>query len=214
MRSPDKNDKTASGKHAGRDAVAARSAQDAKAAKVSRDAVAARFARDAVAARLARDAMLLGAALILSYLESFIPMPRAVPGVKLGLANIAVILCGYLVSLPDAWAVSALRIVISSLLFGSVTSLWFSLTGGMFALAALTLLLKTPARDKVSPIGVSVACAASHNTGQIAAACAVFGNAGIFRYLPALLLFSAVFGLVTGIAADRVIHAARSIKKT
>ena len=164
--------------------------------------------------RSAAIALICGAALILSYLESFIPMPRAVPGVKLGLANIAVILCGYLVSLPDAWAVSALRIVISSLLFGSVTSLWFSLTGGMFALAALTLLLKTPARDKVSPIGVSVACAASHNTGQIAAACAVFGNAGIFRYLPALLLFSAVFGLVTGIAADRVIHAAGSIKKT
>ena len=165
------------------------------------------------ARHVAADAALLGAALILSYLESLIPMPRAVPGLKLGLANIAVILCGYLVSLPDACAVSVMRILISSLLFGSVTSLWFSLTGGIMALIVLAALLLTPARNKVSPTGVSVACAAAHNTGQILAASIVFGSPGIFRYLPILLLFSAVFGLITGASADRVIHAASRFGK-
>ena len=159
------------------------------------------------AKRLARDALLLSAALILSYLESFIPMPKAIPGMKLGLANIAVILCGYLVSLADAGAVSALRIIISSLLFGSTASLWFSLAGGFMAFVTLALLLAAPARKAVSPVGVSVACAAAHNIGQISAACVIFGSTGIFRYLPLLLIFAVLFGLVTGAAAERVIHA-------
>lgn len=167
------------------------------------------------AKRLALDAALLGAALLLSYLESFIPLPLAgaVPGIKLGFANIAVILCAYLISMPDAAALSLCRIVISAVLFGSVTSLWFSLAGGAAALAVLAVIIYSPLRNHISPIGASVACAAAHNAGQLSAACFVFGSADILRYLPALLISAVIFGSITGVIAGRVITAAGSIKR-
>ena len=133
---------------------------------------------------------------------------------KLGLANTAVILCAYLVSLPDAAGVSLCRIIISALLFGSLPSLWFSLSGGAAALMILAAFVLTPARKNVSPAGISAACAAAHNVGQITAACAVFGNLSVFRYLPVLLVSGALFGAITGIIADRIIRSAEKAKKS
>ena len=66
--------------------------------------------------RLTLDAMLLGVAMILSYLEAILPLSLPLPGAKLGLCNVAIMLCFYAVSPIDALAVSLMRICLTALL--------------------------------------------------------------------------------------------------
>ena len=159
--------------------------------------------RGNIALKVALDASLLGAALLISYVESFIPA-IPVPGVKLGLANMCVLLCAYLVSLPDAAMVSLCRIVVSSLLFGGVPSLWFSLLGGAMSFLALTV-CKLCFSKYLSAVGISVICAAFHNFGQILAAAVMLGSSAVFGYLPLLLISAAICGTITGFVSQRVI---------
>ena len=79
--------------------------------------------------RLTADAMFLCAALMLAFLESLLP-PLPIPGVKLGLANLAILCCVYGMGLADGAAVAVLRWLVTGLLFGSGTSILFSLAGG------------------------------------------------------------------------------------
>lgn len=154
--------------------------------------------RDNRTRRLCLDAMLLCGALMLSYLEVLLPLGAAIPlpGFRLGLANLVVTAVFCLVSPIDAAIVSGMRILIMGVLFGSVTSLYFSALGGIFAYLMLLLLSKVG--RKHSFFGVSVLCAAAHNTGQILAAVTLFGAALIPSYLPALLIASAVYGGALG----------------
>ena len=154
--------------------------------------------RDSRTRRLCLDAMLLCGALMLSYLEVLLPLGSAIPlpGFRLGLANLVVTAVFCLVSPIDAAIVSAARIMIMGVLFGSVTSLYFSALGGIFAYLMLLLLSKIGRR--CSFFGVSVLCAAAYNTGQIFAAMTLFGTALITSYLPALLLASALYGGAVG----------------
>ncbi len=148
--------------------------------------------------RICLDAMLLGAAMMLSYLEAVLPLGALIPlpGAKLGLSNVAVTLCFFAVSPVDALAVSVIRISLTSLLFGNVTSFLFSLFGGLLAYAGLWI--SKLFYDKVSFYGISVLCAALHNAGQCLAGTIVLGSAAIFSYLPLLLCFAVFFGLITG----------------
>lgn len=148
--------------------------------------------------RLTLDAMLLAASMMLSYLEAVLPLSLVVPlpGAKLGLCNVAVTLCFYAVSPIDALIVSLMRISLTSLLFGNVSSFAFSLIGGLLAYGGLWLARLF--RDKVSYYGISVLCAALHNVGQCIAGAILLYSLSIFSYLPLLLLFSVFFGLVTG----------------
>lgn len=148
--------------------------------------------------RLSLDAMLLALAMVLSYIEAILPLSLALPlpGAKLGLANIAVTLCFCMISPADAFAVSMTRIFLTSLLFGSISSFWFSLAGGM--LAYLGLWIARPLKNKVTYYGISVMCAALHNVGQCLAAAVLLGDAAILSYLPLLLISAVLFGLVMG----------------
>ena len=144
--------------------------------------------------RIALDSMLLVIALMLSYLESF--LPSVLPGFKLGLANIVIMFIFFNYGKLDSIIVSIMRVIIISLLFGNIPALWFSLAGAVFAYGMLwfTLLIK----KYLSYIGISILCAAAHNTGQICAAATVFSNAAFFKYLPLLLIFSIITGVITG----------------
>lgn len=148
--------------------------------------------------RLTLDAMLLGAAMMLSYLEAVLPLSLLVPlpGAKLGLCNVAVMLCFYAVSPADALIVSLMRISLTSLLFGNVSSFVFSLFGGLLAYGGMWLARLF--RDKVSCYGISVLCAALHNIGQCLAGAVLLRSPSIFSYLPLLLVFAVFFGLMTG----------------
>ena len=148
--------------------------------------------------RLTLDAMLLGAAMMLSYLEAVLPLSLIIPlpGAKLGLCNVAIMLCFYAVSPTDALIVSLMRISLTSLLFGNVSSFAFSLFGGLLAYGGMWLARLF--RDKVSYYGISVLCAALHNVGQCLAGAVLLRSFSIFSYLPLLLVFAVFFGLITG----------------
>lgn len=148
--------------------------------------------------RLCFDAMLVAGAMMLSYLEVLLPLDVWIPlpGFRLGLANLAIMLAFFLLSPIDAAIISALRILLMGILFGSVTSLWFSFMGGL--LAFLTLAAVARFGRGFSFIGISVLCAAAHNLGQILAAVAMFGSSLIVSYLPFLLVAAVVFGGIVG----------------
>ncbi len=148
--------------------------------------------------RLTLDAMLLGVAMMLSYLEAILPLSFIIPlpGAKLGLSNVAIMLCFYAVSPIDALIVSLMRIGLTSILFGNISSFAFSLIGGLLAYGGLWLARLF--KDRVSFYGISVLCAALHNVGQCLCGAIILSGFSIFSYLPLLLVFSIIFGLVTG----------------
>ena len=153
------------------------------------------------ARRLATDAALLGVALMLSYIESILPLGLIVPlpGIKLGLANIVIVLLVWRGYAGDGAAVSFTRICLASVLFGGPLSFAISLAGGIFAFAALCLCAFI-LRRFVGLLGTSVLCAAAHNAGQISAAALLLYDGAVFSYLPVLLAAALITGTVTGIA--------------
>ena len=136
-------------------------------------------------------------ALILSYLESRIPPLAAVPGVKVGLANIVVIFALYKMGLKEAIIVSAIRIFIVAMLFGSPVSMLYSLAGAVLSLAVMFLLKKFTPLGKVA---VSVSGGVMHNVGQIAVASIVLGTNVVVYYLPFLILSGTIAGIAVGTA--------------
>ncbi len=133
--------------------------------------------------------------MILSYVEAMIPSV-GIPGVKLGLANILAVFALYAIDAKHAAMVSIVRVCLSALLFGSVMSLIYSLTGAVFSLAVMIFLKKT---GKFSEIGVSVAGAVFHNAGQICAAILILGTSEIAYYFSVLTLSGVISGAVIGL---------------
>ena len=134
-------------------------------------------------------------AMALSFLESQIPPLMAIPGVKLGLANVAVIFALYRFGAREAAAVSALRVFLVGLLFGSFVSTLYSIVGAILSFVVMLLLR----RFKIfSEVGVSVAGGVCHNIGQIAVACVLLETNVILYYLPFLLLSGTVAGVGVG----------------
>ena len=140
----------------------------------------------------------LALALICSYVESLIPFYFGIPGVKLGLTNIVVVLMLYCVGTKEALAVSALRIVLAGFLFGNMFSILYSLAGGL-----LSFLVKRMKWFGVLPVSVSGGI--FHNVGQLIVAAYVVENYNIFYYMPVLLFAGALTGFLIGIAAQEMI---------
>ena len=152
--------------------------------------------------RLTYLALTVSFALILSFIESRIPAFVAIPGVKMGLANIAVIFTLYKFGIKEAVAVSVVRVVLVSMLFGSPISMLYSLAGAALSLAAMCLL------KKLTPLGeitVSVTGGVMHNIGQIAMASIMLGTNVVGYYLPFLLLSGTLAGIAVGIASGLLI---------
>lgn len=134
-------------------------------------------------------------AMVLSYVESFIPVSFAVPGIKLGLANIAVIFALYKLGAKEAVLVSLVRIVWIAILFGNVLTLAYSVAG---AALSLTLMILLKRADRFSVVGVSVVGGIMHNTGQILVAMLIMETAQIVYYLPALCISGIAAGVAVG----------------
>ena len=147
--------------------------------------------------KVAQYGLLTALALVLSYLESLLP-PLWVPGVKLGLPNLAVVFALYRLGWKDACVISLVRVVLASLLFGSGVSMAYSLAGAALSLALMRLLKKS---GKFSPVGVSVAGGVAHNAGQILVAMALLETARLAWYLPALWISGTVAGVLIGIVS-------------
>ena len=146
---------------------------------------------------------LIAVAMILSYIESLVPAFVAVPGVKMGLSNIATVFALYTLGWPYAICVSAVRVFLSALLFGNFVSLIYSISGAALALLGMILLKKTKV---FSSIGISVAGGVLHNAGQIIAACIVMENAAISLYIIPLIISGTLAGVVIGIVAGMLVE--------
>ena len=144
----------------------------------------------------------LALAMICSYIEMLIPFNFGIPGVKLGLTNIVVVLMLYTIGTREDIMVSVLRILLMGILFGNVMSIVYSLAGGILSFLVMAILKKT---GQLGCISVSVAGGISHNIGQILAAAVVVTSFSILYYLPVLLIAGVVTGLLIGILAQELI---------
>ena len=158
--------------------------------------------------RLTLLSLLIAVAMLLSYIEHLLPSFVPIPGVKLGLANVATVFALYILGVRFAVSVSLVRIVLSALLFGNVLGLVYALSGATLALLGMCLLKKM---HLFSEVGVSVVGGVFHNVGQIIAAAAVMKTAGlVLVYLPVLLVSGTVAGIAVGVVSGLVIRALKN----
>ena len=152
--------------------------------------------------KIAYWGVFLALALVCSYVEALIPISFGIPGVKLGLTNIVVILMMYSVGEKDALLVSVLRIILAGFLFGNAFSIIYSLAGGILSFLTMYLMKKT---NKFKCITVSIVGGIFHNIGQILVATQIVKNYNILFYIPVLLVSGTITGLVIGILSQELI---------
>lgn len=158
--------------------------------------------RSEKARSLSMTALFASLSIVFGYIEHLIPFDFGIPGVKLGLANLIIVIMLYTFSLGQTFGVLFVRIIVSSLLFGNVYSLWYSLAGGILSFFVMCLLKRIKG---FSAVGVSIGGGVSHNIGQLIVAILVLDSVGIAFYLPVLLASGALTGALIGIAADQII---------
>ena len=146
--------------------------------------------------RLTRCALLIALALLISVIESFIPLPFAIPGIKLGLSNIVTVYALFAFGPRDAFTILAIRIFLGAALTGQLAALPFSLAGGIAAFAVAYLFWRfSPYR---SIRACSMVSAVTHSIGQIAMATVITATPALALYLPVLVLASLIVGTITG----------------
>ena len=148
-------------------------------------------------------------ALILSYVELLIPINFGIPGMKLGLANLLVVILLYKGCPRDALLLSIIRILLSGLIFGNMFSIFYSLGGGLLSLAVMVFLKKT---GQFTVAGISIGGGASHNVGQLLVAMFVVQTYQVGYYLPVLLIAGVITGAVIGILSAEVLKRTQSIR--
>ena len=150
--------------------------------------------------RLSLSALLLALMLVLGYVESL--FPTGVPGMKIGLSNSVLIFAVYMMDIPSAYILMALKVLLSGLMFSGVSAMMYAFAGGLVSLTLMALLSRS---RKISPIAVSMAGGVSHNLGQVAVAILVLSPAGHMLYYLAFLTAAGLAGgLATGVAANIV----------
>lgn len=139
--------------------------------------------------------LLLTVSLIFSYVETLVPIIIAVPGIKLGLANMITILILYRAGGKEAVFFMTLRVVMAGFLFSGMSGIIFGLTGGILSIVIMKLLMN---KNAFSVLGVSIAGAIFHNAGQILVAMFIMENVNVLYYFAVLLMSGAVGGLAVG----------------
>ena len=165
--------------------------------------------KNSKAKKAALFGLLVALAFVFSYLESLLPFNFGIPGVKLGLANLVVVVALYTMGEKVAFPVAVIRIVLAGLTFGNAYSLAYSLAGGLLSFGVMALAKRT----RLSPVGVSMLGGVSHNIGQIIVAAVLMGTYRIAYYLPVLLGAGLLTGLLLGLAASLIIDRLKKITK-
>lgn len=162
------------------------------------------------AKRITWVAILVTLGILLSIIENMIPLPIPFPGVKLGLANL-IILLGFEILRPgEVLMVSAFRVLLVGMLFGGFSSMIYAGFGALLSYT-LMLLVRSLLTDKISQVGISIMGAIGHNSGQIGAAIVMLGSFKILSYLPILMVSGIITGFLTGFFANYVLkHLSRA----
>lgn len=170
--------------------------------------------REKKAITVALYGLLTALAMVLSFVETLIPIPIPIPGVKLGLANLVTVVGLYLIGIPGTIAVTLVRIVLVGFSFGNPYSMIYGLSGSFLSLFVMAILKKT---GKFSQISISVLGGIAHNIGQITFAAVIVQTSGVFYYLPFLIaagcIAGTLIGIVGGLITGRLQRAMRGIKK-
>ena len=154
--------------------------------------------------------VLTSVALVLSYLEAIIPpIYSAVPGIKVGLPNIVIILVLYRFGFKQAISVSLMRVFIVALLFGNAMTLAYSLSGAILSLLAMVLFRRI---DKFSQVGVSIIGGVMHNLGQVLVAIVLLHSTLIGYYMLILTFTGTLAGVVVGIAGSLLTRRLEKVK--
>ena len=155
--------------------------------------------------QVSRYALLIALAMVLSWLESLVPISAAVPGMKLGLTNLVVIFALYRMRSVDAAIISFVRVLLVSFTFGNAYAFAYSMAGAVLSLLIMLALKKS---GRFSTVGVSIAGGVGHNLGQIIVAALVLETEKIFFYLPVLMVSGMAagvcIGLLGGIITERL----------
>lgn len=141
-------------------------------------------------------------ALIFSYVETLIPIHFGIPGIKLGLANLLIVIFLYKRNAKEALLLSVTRIILSGFMFANLFSILYSLSGGVLSLVVMAFLKK---KGIFSVIGVSIAGGITHNLGQLIVAMLVVETYRVGYYFPVLLLAGVITGMLIGIVANEVL---------
>ena len=147
---------------------------------------------------LAIGAMFACLALIFSYIEAIIPFNAGIPGVKLGIANLVVIIALYNMGPRYAFTINCIRILVAGLLFNGAFGAVYSLASGMLSFLVMWVLKKT---NLFSMVGVSMAGGVAHNMGQLLVASAIVSNLKMFLYFPVLMFSGLASGIMIGVVA-------------
>lgn len=148
-------------------------------------------------------------ALIFSYVEMLIPIQLGMPGIKLGLANVLIVIMLYKFGSKEALLLSVVRIILTGFIFSNMFSIVYSLAGGLLSLAVMTLLKN---QGSFSVIGVSMGGGVFHNVGQLLAAMVVTDTLKVGYYFPVLLIAGLLTGAMIGGAAGEVLKRVKDLK--
>ena len=148
-------------------------------------------------------------ALLFSYIESLIPFHIGIPGVKLGLANLIIVIALYKMPWKQTFLLAVTRVVLAGFVFGNLFSILYSLAGGILSLLVMTLLKKG---QHFSVIGISVSGGVFHNVGQLLVAMLVTESLNLFYYVPVLMISGLLTGIVIGILANEMLSRLRKIR--
>lgn len=161
--------------------------------------------------KMALSAVMAALALIFSYIEFLVPFPIGIPGVKLGIANVVVIVALYTMGVRMAGAINLVRIASAGLLFNGVFGAMYALSGASLSLIVMALLKKS---KLFSIVGVSMAGGVAHNLGQVLMAAAMISNIKIMVYFPVLIFSGMITGILIGIIVHLVITRQRAVSPT
>ncbi|MBQ8803753.1 MAG: Gx transporter family protein [Tyzzerella sp.] len=159
--------------------------------------------------RVAYFGVFTALALIFSYVESLIPINFGIPGIKLGLANLIIVIALYKMNIKEAYVLSVVRVVLAGFIFGNLFSIVYSLAGGLLSLTVMTLLKKS---NKFSLFGISMAGGVFHNVGQLIVAMVVLESLNIAYYMPVLLISGLITGFVIGIVAGEMLKRLQNLR--
>ena len=160
------------------------------------------FPNDKKGKRDAYYGLCIALAFVLSYLESLLPVFTGVPGVKLGLTNLVVLVALYRLKVYDALFINVVRIILVGLTFGNGYSFLYSLAGGIFSFVVMVILYRS---KKFGSVGVSVSGGVAHNFAQIAVARLIMETHALLFYLPVLILSGTMAGVLVGILSGQIV---------
>ena len=141
-------------------------------------------------------------ALIFSYVETLIPINFGIPGVKLGLANLIIVIALYKMRLREVYLLSIVRVLLSGFIFGNYFSIIYSLAGGLLSLTVMAVFKR---KDGFSIMGISIAGGVFHNVGQLIVAMLVVEKFSVAYYVPVLLIAGMITGLLIGIVSNEML---------